>query len=57
MYCATVFAKSEVNQMWILKNSKELLEILKSPFSPQFYSIKTYMYDSIHSKRPYVMMN
>jgi hypothetical protein len=23
-----------VNQMWILKNSKELLESLKSPFFP-----------------------
>jgi hypothetical protein len=31
MYCATVYARSEVNQMWILKNLKELLESLKSP--------------------------
>jgi hypothetical protein len=26
MYCATVYARSGVNQMWSLKNSKELLE-------------------------------
>jgi hypothetical protein len=31
MYCATVYARSGVNEMWILKNSKELLENLKSP--------------------------
>jgi hypothetical protein len=29
MYCATVYARSGVNQMWILRNSKELLENLK----------------------------
>ena len=28
MYCAFVYARSGVNQMWILKNSKELLENL-----------------------------
>jgi hypothetical protein len=32
MYCATVYTRSGVNQMWILKNSKELLENLTSPF-------------------------
>jgi hypothetical protein len=32
MYCSTVYARSGVYQMWILKNSKELLENLKSPF-------------------------
>jgi hypothetical protein len=31
MYCATVYARSGANQMWILKNSKELLESLNSP--------------------------
>jgi hypothetical protein len=30
MYCVTVYARSGVNQMWILKNSQELLESLKS---------------------------
>jgi hypothetical protein len=29
-YCATTYARSGVNQMWILKNSKELLANLKA---------------------------
>ena len=29
-YCDTAYARSDVNQMWILKNSKELLENLKA---------------------------
>jgi hypothetical protein len=32
IYCVTVYARTGVNQMWILNNSKELLESLKSPF-------------------------
>ena len=30
MYCDTAYSRSGVNQMWILKNSKELLENLKA---------------------------
>lgn len=29
-YCATLYSESIVNQMWILKNSKELLGNFKS---------------------------
>jgi hypothetical protein len=29
MCCVTVYARSGVNQMWILKNPKQLLESLK----------------------------
>ena len=29
-YCSTAFSRSGVNQMWILKNSKDLLDIMKS---------------------------
>ena len=32
-YCETAYSRSGVNQMWILKNSKELLDHLKSPNS------------------------
>jgi hypothetical protein len=42
MYCATVSARIGVNQMWILKNSKETLERVKSPIFSQIYSINTY---------------
>ena len=31
MYCETAYSRSGINQMWILKNSKELLDHLKSP--------------------------
>jgi hypothetical protein len=41
MYCATVYTRKGVNQMWILKHSKELLESLKSPIFSEIYSIKT----------------
>ena len=30
-YCEASYSRSGVNQMWILKNSKELLEHLQSP--------------------------
>jgi hypothetical protein len=51
VYCATVYARSGVNQMWILKNPKELLESLKSPFFSQIYSTKTYEF------KPCLMIN
>jgi hypothetical protein len=49
MHCATVYARSGVNQMWILKNSKELLENLKSPIFSQIYSIKTYDFTTLYT--------
>ena len=53
MYCATVYARSGVNQMWILKNSKELLESLKSPTFSQIYSIKTYDFTTLYTTIPH----
>jgi hypothetical protein len=53
MYCATVYAKSKVNQMWILKNSKELVESLKSPNFSQIYSIKTYDFTTLYTTIPH----
>ena len=53
MYCATVYARSGVNQMWILKNSKELLENLKSPIFSQIYSIKTYDFTTLYTTMPH----
>ena len=40
-YCEKVYSTSGVNQMWILKNSKELLETLKSRSLSSVSSIKT----------------
>jgi hypothetical protein len=34
-YCATTYARSGVNQMWILKNSKELLANLNANLKAQ----------------------
>jgi hypothetical protein len=53
MYCATVYARSGVNQMWILKNSKELLKNLKSPIFSQIYSIKTYDFTTLYTSIPH----
>jgi hypothetical protein len=52
-HCVTVYARSGVNQMWILKNSKELLESLKSPIFSQMYSIKTYDFTALYTTIPH----
>ena len=48
-YCDTAYARSGVNQMWILKNSKELLEKPKGTISSfrQQYKIFRFLY-SLH---------
>jgi hypothetical protein len=56
-YCSTSYSRSGVNQMWILKNSKELLENLKSRDFSKIGYIKTYDFSTLynnssqHSKR------
>ena len=40
-YCETVYSRSGINRMWILKNSKDLLDNLKSRSFSQVSSIKT----------------
>jgi hypothetical protein len=39
-YCVTTYARSDVNQMWIFKNSKELLANVKAQHFSQINSIK-----------------
>ena len=41
-YRETAYSRNWVNQMWILKNSKELLEHLKSPNDNHITSIKSF---------------
>jgi len=53
MYCATTYARSGVNQMWILKNSKELLENLNSQSFSHIYSIKTYDFTTLYTTIPH----
>jgi hypothetical protein len=40
-YCKTVYLRSGINHMWILKNSKDLLDKLKSRSFSHVSSIKT----------------
>ena len=46
-YCETAYSRSGVNQMWFLKNSKELLEHLKSPNFNHITSIKSFDFSTL----------
>jgi hypothetical protein len=41
-YCETVYSRGGINHMWILKNSKDLLDNLQSRSFSQVSSIKTF---------------
>ena len=47
-YCETSFSKIGVNQMWILKNSKELLEHIQYPNFNHITSIKSFDFSTSH---------
>ena len=52
-YCETAYSRSGVNQMWILKNSKELLEHLKSPNFNHITSIKSFDFSTLYTTIPH----
>ena len=52
-YCGTAYAKSGVNQIWILKNSKELLENLKAQSLHSVNSIKSFDFSTLHTTIPH----
>ena len=52
-YCETAYSRSGVNQMWIFKNSKELLEHLKSPNFNHITSIKSFDFSTLYTTIPY----
>ena len=52
-YCETSFSSSEVNQMWILKNSKELLGHLQSPNFNHTTSIKSFDFFTLYTTIPH----
>ena len=52
-YCDTVYAKSGVNQMWILKNSKELLENLKAQSLHSVNGIKSFDFSTLYTTIPH----
>ena len=51
--CETACSKSGINQMWILKNSKELLEHLKSPTFDHVTSIKSFCFSTLYTTIPH----
>ena len=52
MYCETAYSRSGVNHMWILKNSKEVLEHLKSPNFNHITSIKSFDFSALYTTIP-----
>ena len=52
-HCETAYSKSGVNQMWILKNSKESLEHLESPNFNHITSIKSFDFPTFYTTIPH----
>ena len=52
-YCDTAYARSGVNQMWILKNSKELLENLKALSLHSVNGIKSFDFSTLYTTIPH----
>ena len=52
-YCETAYSRSGINQMWILKNSKELLEHFKSPAFNHVTSIKSFDFSTLYTTIPH----
>jgi hypothetical protein len=52
-YCETVYSRSGINHMWTLKNSKDLLDNLKSRSFSQVSSIKTFDFSTLYTTLPH----
>ena len=52
-YCKTAYSRSGINQMWILKNSKELLHHLKSPNFNLITNIKSFDFSILYTTFPH----
>ena len=52
-YCETSYSRSGVNQIWIVKNSKELLEHLQSPNFNHITSIKSFDFSTLYTTIPH----
>ena len=52
-YCTTAYSRSGVNQMWILKNSKELLEMLHAQKFKHITSIKSFDFTTLYTTIPH----
>ena len=52
-YCETAYSRSGIDQMWILKNSKELLDNLKSPNFNLITYIKSFDFSTLYTIIPH----
>jgi hypothetical protein len=52
-YCETVYSRSGIIHMWILRSSKDLLDNLKSRFFSQVSSIKTFDFSTLYTTLPH----
>ena len=52
-YCDVIYSHSGINQMWILKISKELLNNLNSNSLASVHSIKTYDFSTLYTSIPH----
>ena len=52
-YCDTAYAISGVSQMWILENSKEILENLKAQSLHSVHSIKSFDFSTLYTTIPH----
>jgi hypothetical protein len=51
--CDTSYSKGGVNQMWILRNSKDLLEYIQSRSLSSYNSIKTFDFSTLYTTIPH----
>ena len=52
-YCETAYSRSGVNKMWILKESEELLDHLKSPNFNLITNIKSFDFSTLYTTIPH----
>ena len=56
-YCDIVYSRNGINQMWILKNSKQLLDNLQSNSITSVNSIKTFDFSTLYTTIPHDQLN
>ena len=52
-YCETAYSRGGLNQMWILKNSRDLLEYIQSNSLSSCNSIKTFDFSTLYTSIPH----
>ena len=52
-YCETAYSRGGVNQMWILKNSKDISEYIQSNPLSSCNSIKTFDFSTLYTSSPH----